>query len=41
VCRPQSIDVSAHEFVDWQKVANAGVKVGITKIFQSLVGIDG
>jgi hypothetical protein len=38
---PICIDVSAHEFVDWQRIANAGVKVGIAKIFQSLVGIDG
>ena len=32
-----SIDVSAHEFVDWQKVANAGVVLGIAKVFEHVV----
>jgi glycosyl hydrolase family 25 len=32
---PIAIDVSAHEFVDWQRVANSGTRVGIAKVFQA------
>jgi GH25 family lysozyme M1 (1,4-beta-N-acetylmuramidase) len=37
---PIAIDVSRYQSVDWQKVANAGVKVGIAKVNQTFFGVD-
>jgi hypothetical protein len=34
---PIGIDVSSFEFVDWQRVANAGVALSLTKFFQFAV----